>query len=62
MVDTKKYSAIDLFAGAGGLSLGLTKNNINIFLANEIETDFAKTYALNHRNTKMRFSQKPRKI
>jgi len=53
MTDTIKYSGIDLFAGAGGLSLGLTKNNINIVLANEIESDFAKTYALNHQNTKM---------
>ena len=40
----KKFSCIDLFCGAGGFSLGLSRNNIEIVLANEIERDFAKTY------------------
>ena len=34
-------------------SLGLSRNNIEIVLANEIEKDFAKTFELNHPKTKM---------
>ena len=49
----KKLIGIDLFCGAGGFSLGLSKNNIDIVLANEIEKDFAKTFELNHTKTKM---------
>ncbi len=49
----KSLSCIDLFAGAGGFSLGLSRNNINIIIANEIEKDFAKTFELNHPKTKM---------
>ena len=49
----KKLIGIDLFAGAGGFSLGLEKNGIKIVLANEIEKDFAQTYILNHPKTKM---------
>jgi DNA (cytosine-5)-methyltransferase 1 len=49
----KSLSCVDLFAGAGGFSLGLSKNNIEIVLANEIEKDFAKTFVLNHPKTKM---------
>ena len=49
----KSLSCIDLFAGAGGFSLGLSRNNIKIVLANEIEKDFAKTFELNHPKTKM---------
>jgi len=49
----KRLTCIDLFCGAGGFSLGLSKNNIEIVLANEIEKDFAKTFVLNHPKTKM---------
>ena len=49
----KKFSCIDLFCGAGGFSLGLSRNNIEIVFANEIEKDFAKTFKLNHPKTKM---------
>ena len=42
-----------MFCGAGGFSLGLSRNNIKIVLANEIEKDFAKTFELNHPKTKM---------
>jgi len=45
--------AVELFAGAGGLSLGLEKAKINVVLANEIEPDFAKTLSINHPNTKV---------
>lgn len=40
--------AVDLFAGAGGLGLGLERSGISVVLANEIEKDFAKTYQANH--------------
>jgi len=49
----KKLMAIDLFSGAGGLSVGIERAGFEVALANEIETDFAKTYSLNHKNTKM---------
>ena len=45
--------AIELFAGAGGLSLGLKQAGIEVILANEIEKDFAKTYSINNPKTKM---------
>ncbi len=46
-------NSIDLFAGAGGLSLGLHQAGINIVLANELEKDFANTYQANHPDTHM---------
>ncbi len=49
----KKLKAIDLFCGAGGLSLGMKKAGVEIVLANEIEKDFAKSYHANHLNTKL---------
>ncbi len=44
---------VELFSGAGGLSLGLNKAGFKVVLANEIEKDFAKTYVNNHPKTKM---------
>jgi DNA (cytosine-5)-methyltransferase 1 len=44
---------VELFSGAGGLSLGLNKVGFKVVLANEIEKDFAKTYVKNHPKTKM---------
>lgn len=49
----KQYTAVELFSGAGGLSIGLEKAGFQIILANEIEQDFATTFQLNHPNTKM---------
>ncbi len=45
--------AIDIFSGAGGLSVGLKQAGFNVVLANEIDKNFAKTYSKNHPNTKM---------
>ncbi len=45
--------AVELFSGAGGLSLGLNRAGFKVILANEIEKDFAKTYVNNHPKTKM---------
>lgn len=41
------YNAIDLFAGCGGLSLGLSKAGFNILYANEINESTSSTYNLN---------------
>ncbi|MET3683479.1 DNA-cytosine methyltransferase [Alkalibacillus flavidus] len=46
-------NAIDLFAGAGGLSLGLQQSGINISVANDNSEMACKTYKVNHPNTKV---------
>ncbi len=48
-----RLHAIDLFCGAGGLSVGLSTAGFHIVLANEIETDFANTFAANHPETEV---------
>lgn len=45
--------AVDLFCGAGGLSLGLEKAGISSVLANELESHFAKTHQANFPRCKM---------
>lgn len=47
------FYAVDLFAGAGGLALGLEEAGFSVVLANELEKDFAHSYRLNHPKTKM---------
>ena len=46
-----KFTFIDLFAGAGGLSIGLERARIHVVIANEIMHDFAATLAANHPDT-----------
>lgn len=41
---------VDLFCGAGGLSLGFVKNNVNVILANDINPTCIETYKFNHPN------------
>lgn len=49
-----KYNVMDLFAGIGGLSYGFSiMPEFNIVAANEIDTDMAKAYSLNHTNVKV---------
>ena len=43
----KKYNFIDLFAGCGGLSLGLKNAGLNPIWANEIDDFAAETYKFN---------------
>lgn len=43
----KEYNAIDLFAGCGGLSLGLEMAGFNMVWANELNQDAAGTYTHN---------------
>ena len=47
--NTKKYRFVDLFAGAGGLSLGLEHAGFEVAFANEINSTCAKTYLYNRK-------------
>ena len=49
----REFTAVELFAGAGGLSVGLERAGIHVVIANEIMRDFAATLAANHPNTKV---------
>ena len=49
MIKSKKiYKMVDLFAGCGGLSLGLEQAGFTPWFVNEIVEQFANTYKLNH--------------
>ena len=40
--------AVELFSGAGGLSVGLERAGFKVAMANEIDKDFAMSFSLNH--------------
>ncbi|MBW4872000.1 DNA cytosine methyltransferase [Prevotella buccae] len=42
------YKMVDLFAGCGGLSLGLEQAGFTPWFVNEIVEQFANTYKVNH--------------
>lgn len=44
----KKYTLVDFFCGAGGLSLGFLQEGFNVKLANDIEDVCIQTYKYNH--------------
>lgn len=44
----EKYSLVDFFCGAGGLSLGFIQQGFNVKLANDIEDVCIETYKYNH--------------
>ena len=46
-------TAIDLFCGAGGLTLGLKRAGFNVVAGIELNTEIAKTYKANHPTTKL---------
>lgn len=46
-----KYKAIELFSGAGGLALGLTRAGFRAELALEIDKDACSTLELNNKTT-----------
>lgn len=45
--------SIDLFAGAGGLSCGLKQSGFTPVFANELITQYAETYQLNHHEARV---------
>ena len=49
----KKFSAIDLFSGAGGLTLGLKQAGFNVIGAIEIDKLASETYGVNHPEVRM---------
>ncbi len=53
MKKKKRIIGIDLFAGAGGMSLGARLAGIDVVLAVENEPNAAATYAFNHPNTRL---------
>lgn len=50
VVPKKKYSVLELFAGAGGLALGLEKAGLGCVLLNEIDKDACNTLRANRPN------------
>lgn len=51
----KKYSLIDLFAGCGGLSLGMEQAGFEPIFVNEINKIFCETYIYNHQLSRDRY-------
>lgn len=50
-VSSKKFTMVDLFAGAGGLSCGLEMAGFQPLCASEIEPVYSSTYKANHKET-----------
>lgn len=48
----EKFSVVDLFCGAGGLSEGFTQAGFEILAANDFDGNAAETFKLNHADTK----------
>lgn len=46
--DNVQYRFADIFAGCGGLSLGLEKAGFNCHFVNEIDTTYCETFYFNH--------------
>lgn len=47
------FTAIDLFSGAGGLTIGLKKAGFKVVAAVEVDGEIAKTYQMNHPEVKL---------
>ena len=55
-----KLNYIELFAGCGGLSLGLESEDFNLLFANELSPMAAETYASNRLKTDLRDPKRAR--
>ncbi len=51
IIPARKYNSIELFAGAGGLALGLHEAGFNQILMNEFDHDAAETLRRNFKNS-----------
>ena len=51
----KKYTAMDLFCGAGGLTVGLQNAGFKVLAGVEISEPAIETYAMNHKGHKICF-------
>src|SRR5688572_8510130 len=49
----RRLRALDLFAGCGGLSIGLEQAGIDVVAANEIWDEAAATHVVNHPGCRM---------
>lgn len=47
------FTAIDLFSGAGGLTIGLKRAGFKVVAAVEVDGEIAKTYQMNHPEVKL---------
>ena len=54
----KKYTAIDLFAGCGGLSLGLENAGFESVYVNELNNDALESYLINREKKKSLLERK----
>ncbi|MGH7771427.1 MAG: DNA cytosine methyltransferase [Candidatus Binatia bacterium] len=48
-----RLTAVDLFCGAGGLTLGLKRAGFDVVAAVEVDPEIAKTYKANHPKTRL---------
>lgn len=52
MAKNKKYKAIDIFSGAGGMSTGAIMSGIEVAVAVEYDKHAAETFKENHPDRK----------
>src|SRR5271157_2298649 len=53
MQQNKNITAVDIFAGGGGLTVGLKRAGFNVFSAIELEDNAFSTYKANHPEVKV---------
>ena len=53
MKNKKKLTAIDIFSGAGGMSIGASMCDIDVVIAVEYDQHAADTFRINHPSTEV---------